>query len=102
MEGVWLQINPDIYPKPALRQELEQFSLDLVRSEPDLTQRAILLDDYKFEKEQYKIDSVLYEKQRCSLNNVQEAILNGLNVSTSTYLNASEFDCWIMLRTFHQ
>ena len=38
MEGVWLQINPDIYLKLILRQELEQLSLDLVYSEPDFTQ----------------------------------------------------------------
>ena len=30
MEGVWFQINPDIYSKLVLRQEPEQFSFDLV------------------------------------------------------------------------
>ena len=100
MEGVWDQINPAIYPKPPLRQEPEQPSLDLVRMELDLTQRAILLDEYKLEKEQFMIDLALYERQHKSLNNVQEAILNSIDAVTNTYLNTILSDCWEILCTF--
>ena len=50
MEGVWFQINPDIYLKLILRQELKQFFFDLVHLKPDFTQQVILFDDYKLEK----------------------------------------------------